>query len=80
MNASNNFRDKGYFILGQQHYQSTFTEKIQTRAYTIDDVVGTIGGYVGLFMGYAVVQFPNIVRSLMNFAQRRFSNIEEAKD
>ena len=80
MNNSNNFRDKGYFIIGQQHYHSTFTEKIQTRAYTIDDVVGTIGGYVGLFMGYAVVQFPNMIRCLMSFMQRRFSNIEEVKD
>ena len=54
---------------------TTFTEKIQTRAYTIDDVVGTIGGYVGLFMGYAVVQFPNIIRSrLLTFQE--FGNLE----
>ena len=45
----------------QEFNEPTFTERTQERAYTIDDVVGTIGGYVGLFMGYALVQFPGMI-------------------
>ena len=41
--------------------QIRFTEKIQTRAYTLDDVIGTCGGYIGLFLGYALVQFPQFI-------------------
>ena len=46
--------------------QSRFTEKIQTREYTFDDLVGTVGGYIGLFLGYALVQFPALIESLCN--------------
>ena len=64
-------------MLNQLYHQSTFTEKVQTRAYTIDDVVGTVGGYVGLFMGYAIVQFPDMMRSIIYLAKRRLLNTEE---
>ena len=40
------------------------------RAYTIDDVVGTIGGYVGLFMGYALVQFPDMIEIMVDFIKK----------
>ena len=63
--------------MNQLYHQSTFTEKIQTRAYTIDDVVGTVGGYVGLFMGYAIVQFPEMMRSILYLAKSRLVNTEE---
>ena len=64
-------------MLNQLYHQSTFTEKIQTRAYTIDDVVGTVGGYVGLFMGYAIVQFPDMMRSTIYLAKRKLLRTEE---
>ena len=71
------FRTNGYIMLNQLYHQSTFTEKIQIRAYTIDDVVGTVGGYVGLFMGYAIVQFPDMIRSILYLAKRRLVNTEQ---
>ena len=65
------FRTNGHFHLTQVHIQPTFTERIQSRAYTIDDVVGAVGGYVGLFMGYALVQFPQTIMSVFAFIQKR---------
>ena len=61
----------GFFRLAQGYHEPTFTERTQERAYTIDDVVGTVGGYVGLFMGYALVQFPDILRTAIDFFKRK---------
>ena len=57
------------------HYHTSYTEKIQVRAYTSDDVVGTVGGYVGLFMGYAVVQLPAMIKSIV----RRFKTRQDKR-
>ena len=71
-----------YIKLGQVHYHTSYTEKIQVRAYTSDDVVGTVGGYVGLFMGYAVVQLPAMMKSIFCWFKtrqdkRKISNQDE---
>ena len=31
------------------------------RAIDINALIGTIGGYIGLFLGYSLLQFPNLV-------------------
>lgn len=54
--------NKTGFYLRIFYHQPRYTEKIQTRAYTIANVVGTVGGYVGLFMGYAIVQAPEGIK------------------
>ena len=41
--------------------QTTFSNKFQTRAYTLDNLVGALGGYIGLFLGYSLIQFPVLV-------------------
>ena len=38
-----------------------FTEKIQIKAYTLDGLFGTCGGYIGMFLGYALIQFPQFI-------------------
>ena len=55
----------------QGYLEPTFTERTQEKAYTIDDVVGTVGGYVGLFMGYALVQFPDMIKTVVNFLKKK---------
>ena len=42
--------------------QTRFIERIQVKEYTLDDLVGTCGGYIGMFLGYALVQFPQFLR------------------
>ena len=37
----------------------------------MDDVVGAVGGYVGLFMGYSIVQFPDAIMFVIANIQKR---------
>ena len=57
---------ESYFEIEQVYRQTSFTDKIQTKAYTFDDVVGTVGGYIGLFLGYAWVQIPSSIAWIFN--------------
>ena len=41
-------------------------DKIEIRAYTFDDLVGSCGGYIGLFLGYALIQIPRGIRVRFN--------------
>ena len=47
---------------------------MQIRAYTLDDLVGSCGGYIGLFLGYALIQFPQILESAFDTLKRKFHN------
>ena len=44
---------------------------IHNRAIDIQSLIGTVGGYIGLFLGYSVLQIPialmAIVRQLKNW-------------
>ena len=64
-------RDESHFEIVQVHRQTSFTDKIQTRAYTFDDVVGTVGGYIGMFLGYAMVQIPGSIALILNSMKQR---------
>ena len=66
-----NLRDESHFEIVQVHRQTSFTDKIQTRAYTFDDVVGTVGGYIGMFLGYAMVQIPGSIALILNSMKQR---------
>ena len=45
------------------------------RAYTPDDLVGMLGGYLGLFMGCALVQVPKMISILAQWIR----NLRERK-
>ena len=47
---------------------------MQIRAYTLDDLVGSCGGYIGLFLGYALIQFPQILENAFDSLKRKFYN------
>ena len=40
------------------------------RAIDINALIGTIGGYIGLFLGYSILQIPDFVIQVMS----RYSN------
>ena len=40
---------------------ATYMEIHQVRDYSIQDVVGDIGGYLGLFLGFAILQIPEFL-------------------
>ena len=53
-----NSRNETNFWIGPVFRQARFTERIQVREFTLDDFAGTCGGYIGMFLGYALIQFP----------------------
>ena len=40
---------------------ATYMEIHQVRSYSIQDVVGDVGGYLGLFLGFAILQIPEFL-------------------
>ena len=56
--------------------QTRFTNKIQVRAYTLDDLIGSCGGYIGLFLGYALIQFPQLIESTLQIVKRKILALE----
>ena len=41
---------------------STYTEITQIKAYDVQTLIGNAGGYVGLFLGVALIQLPSAVQ------------------
>ena len=47
-----------------------FMEIKQIRAYNLQNLVGNGGGYIGLFLGYSIVQLPSMMISAYHWAKR----------
>ena len=54
--------------------QTRYTEKRHVPAYTVDDLIGACGGYIGLFLGYALIQFPYLFKFVFNILKKKFSS------
>ena len=67
------FRNESYFWITQEFRQTSFLDKMQVRAYTFDDLVGACGGYIGLFLGYTLIQIPRAITLRFNATKRRNS-------
>ena len=37
-------------------------------------IIGNAGGYLGLFLGYALLNVPNLIQDAYNWAKNRFIN------
>ena len=48
----------------------TFKEIKQVKAYTIQSLVGNVGGYLGLFLGCSLSQLPSLLLSVYNKMKR----------
>ena len=48
-----------------------FMEIKKIRAYNFQNLVGNGGGYVGLFLGYSIVQLPSMIISGFNWIQEQ---------
>ena len=44
--------------------EKLYFEIQQLRAYSVDSLVGNLGGYMGLFLGYALLNFPTLFLEL----------------
>ena len=72
---SDNTMSLGKNISGAYEMQMRFEEEgymlmEQTRSYDIQSLVGNSGGYLGLFLGYAVLQIPQGVNCLIHRMRR----------
>ena len=45
------------------YLSSTYKEIRQMKAYTIMMLFGNVGGFVGLLLGYALIQIPSLIHS-----------------
>ena len=64
------FANQSTFRMGGLHRQSTYHETQQIRAYDFESLVGDVGGYMGLFLGYAILNLPNLFFAVKDSAQK----------
>ena len=65
-----NCRNETSFWIGQEIRQTRFKDMTQLREFTLDDFVGTCGGYIGMFLGYALIQFPQFLLIIFDKIQK----------
>ena len=55
------------------YFRNNFYKEIhQMQAYTMMSLVGNVGGFVGLLLGYALVQIPGLMFMIYNCLSRKF--------
>ena len=55
-------------------------ESFHFRAIDIQGLIGNVGGYIGLFLGYSFLQIPDFILLTVLNAKRWFVRIREGKD
>ena len=53
--------DEGWFILEFFVLTNKFKEIKQVRKYSVQSLVGNLGGYIGLCLGYALMSLPSVI-------------------
>ena len=66
-----------WFKIRLWYRSPTFMEIRQVKAYCFESVVGNGGGYVGLFLGYSLVQLPNLIKILLSAFRKRINNSKD---
>ena len=51
-----------------------------SRAIDIQGLVGNVGGYIGLFLGYSFLQIPDVILFIVLKAKRWLEQIREGRD
>ena len=57
---------KIYFIFKSAAYK----EILHVRAFDIESLVGNMGGYIGLFLGFAIWQLPDGIRIIVKLLEK----------
>ena len=53
--------EPGYFWVGIWINNQKFKEIVQIKAIDLNGLVGYIGGYIGLILGYSILQIPDFL-------------------
>ena len=67
VDENDNGRGKDYIELNMVFPDLTFTEIKQRQAYDVKKLIGDVGGYIGLLLGYALLGMPGFVRKIYEF-------------
>ena len=65
----------GNFWIGSIIHDPKFKEIIQKRAIDIQGLVGYMGGYIGLFLGYSIIQIPDFISPFMTKCRNYFTDM-----
>ena len=68
--SKTNSRNDKEFWISQVFRQTRFKDITQVREFTLDDFAGTCGGYIGMFLGYALIQLPQFLRFIFDNIQK----------
>ena len=55
-----------WFRVSVIYEKQTYREIRQVRAYSVQSLVGNVGGYIGLFVGYSLLQIPELFKNVYN--------------
>ena len=61
-----NEEENGWFNLEFRLFINKFKEIRQVRKYSIQNLVGNAGGYIGLCLGYALWNVPSLMNDIYN--------------
>ena len=71
--------EEGWFELDYVIPIQKFKEIKQARKYSVQSLVGNLGGYIGLFLGYAIVNIPTMTLEIWkNIRKVSFSQANES--
>ena len=75
------YLNKGYFWVGPYIYDPKFKDIKQKRAIDFHGLIGYIGGYIGLFLGYSIIQIPDFLSVIANncydfFVENKFTKFK----
>ena len=63
---------KQWFGVTYSFFSDKFTMKINKKEMDFESLVGYIGGYVGLFAGFAVIQVPGVLSNWAIITKRLY--------
>ena len=69
--------ESDYFDLTINYIDSKYREIKEIKAFTIYSLFGNIGGYVGIFIGYAFFHIPGILLKLKNGMKKKTPTKDE---
>ena len=67
------------FAMRVIHQPTDFRKIKQTKAYDLESLVGNVGGYMGLFLGYALLQLPALCMILWSFVKKALCTMTHHK-
>ena len=69
-------KNESGFTLRMMFRQTRFREVEQIRAYDFESLVGNVGGYIGMFLGYAISNLPRFFLDVITFTKKYFYQVK----